>query len=116
LEEDTDYIISYDISYDKTYTIDGTNVQALGLITKMTDKYGNSCNYNFKHLKFLRDGIWNYTFGGSDNTNSNVFYNNTINLSNIRVEINHNGTVLTLEDLPNYAILETPCYGNSFYD
>lgn len=116
LEEDTDYVISYDVSYNKTYIVDGIDFQALGLITKMTDKYGNSCNYNFKHLKFLRNGIWNYTFGGSNNISADAFQNNIINLSDIRVEVNYNGAVLILEDLPNYAILETPCQGNNFYN
>ncbi len=107
-EEDKTCIVSYDVNYNKQYTIPDRTVEALGLITRMRDASGNECNYNFRHLKFLKEGVWVSTFQGED------FYNNQLTLENIRVEQDVDGTTVVFEDLPNYATFISPCSDNVF--
>lgn len=111
-EEDSQCIVSYDVSYNKQYTVNGEIIQALGLITKMTDSNKNECNYNFRHLKFLKDGNWVYTFQNQEQINE--YSSNIIQLNNIRVEVSVQGSIVVLEDFENYAIFSTPCYNNTF--
>lgn len=114
--DDINCIITYDVDYNKTYTFNGEVVESLGLITHMKDKNNNQCNYNFRHLRFLKDGSWNYTFGGANQDQIDQFSNNKIILSNIRIETLVDGQIVTLEDLENYAILQSPCNDNVFAD
>lgn len=66
-----DWILEYDPMYSKIvyrYTTENTDdfstqftkddnpiLYTRGRISKLTDQYGNSCNFNFKHLKFYED-------------------------------------------------------------
>lgn len=109
-EEDAQCVVSYDVSYNKQYTINEETVESLGLITRMKDQNNNECNYNFRHLQFLKDGNWIYTFQDQiDN-----YSDNSIELQNIRVEANVNGAVVVFEDNPNYATFSVPCSKNIF--
>lgn len=109
-EEDEQCVVSYDISYNKQYIINGETVESLGLITRMKDQNNNECNYNFRHLQFLKDGNWVYTFQDQiDN-----YSDNSIKLQNIRVEANVNGAAVVFEDNPNYATFSVPCSKNIF--
>lgn len=35
---------------------------AKGRITKLTDEFNNTCNYDFKHLRYWYNNSWHYTF------------------------------------------------------
>lgn len=66
-----EWTVLYDINYrDKIYTDSdegGTfDVNAKGRIVYLMDEYGNSANYDFKHLRFLVDGKLQFTFGGEE--------------------------------------------------
>ena len=38
---------------------------AKGRIIKLTDEFNNTCNYDFKHLRYWYDNSWHYTFDNS---------------------------------------------------
>lgn len=60
---------------------------AKGIITKLTDQYNNTCNYDFKHLRFLKDNQWYYTFdnNGQDSSLTGNIKNNIILNENYQI-------------------------------
>lgn len=109
-QEDLQCVVSYDVSYNSEYVINGETVQSLGLITRMKDANNNECNYNFKHLQFYIDGNWVYTFQGK----LAAYSGNIVELGNIRVETNIDGVPIVLEDGDGQATFTTPCHKNIF--
>ena len=85
--------LSYDPYYTNTFQVITSNggiseVQAKGRITRLTDEKGNSCNYDFKHLRFkiTEDGVDKliYTFrnGEEDLSLTDTCRNNVLTVSN----------------------------------
>lgn len=87
-----EWIIHYD------YTINGeiqiidsdsglpTTSKEKGRITYLKDEYNNEANYDFKHLKFLMNGKWYYTFSneiGEDASLYGGYLNNSIVIKDI---------------------------------
>ena len=64
--------VEYDPYYNETLSInrydesgnfiETVELTAKGRITRLTDEKGNSCNYDFKHLKFkiTEDGVYKW--------------------------------------------------------
>lgn len=82
-EDNPEWQLEYDVTFNKfvRQEIVGTTIYDIytkGLITKLTDEYGNEANYDFKHCKFKHTAAsddlvdWFFTF----NT-ANVNYNTT---------------------------------------
>lgn len=91
------YTVEYDITYsDIIKTIPATEdlqdspyyneetgnieLKAKGRIIKLTDQNNNSCNYDFKHLRYWYNNSWHYTFDNngvdiSDQVTNCVIYN-----------------------------------------
>ena len=75
-DDNREWKVEYDPSYNETLSvnrydesgnfIETVELAAKGRITRLTDEKGNSCNYDFKHLRFkiTEDGVdkWIYTF------------------------------------------------------
>ena len=87
---------------------DISEVRAKGRITKLTDEKGNSCNYDFKHLKFkiTEDGVdkWIYTFrnGEEDLSLTDTCRNNVLTVNNYEIKsetvtVRDNGNIVTLQ-------------------
>lgn len=104
LADDIRLLIDYDISFNQN--ING--LTAKGRITKLTDEKGNSCNYDFKHLKFkiTEDGVdkWIYTFrnGEEDLSLTDTCRNNVLTVNNYEIKsetvtVRDNGTIVTLQ-------------------
>lgn len=104
LADDIRLLIDYDISFNQN--ING--LTAKGRITKLTDEKGNSCNYDFKHLKFkiTEDGVdkWIYTFRNgeedlslTDTCRSNVLTVNNYEIKSETVTVRDNGNIVTLQ-------------------
>lgn len=110
--------IEYDPSYNETLSVnkydEGGNfietveLTAKGRITKLTDEKGNSCNYDFKHLRFkiTEDGVdkWIYTFrdGEGDLSLSDTCRNNVLSVNNYEIKsetitVRDNGNIVTLQ-------------------
>lgn len=53
--------LEYDPTPDNVTDAEGT-LQTFGRITRLIDEYGNSANFDFKHLRFYIDGEWKYLF------------------------------------------------------
>lgn len=108
LIDNPNWKVEYDISYqdiiysraadtsegssdleDNYYNAETGNIEytAKGIITKLTDEYNNTCNYDFKHLRFLKDDSWHYTFdnNGQDNSITGNVKNNTILNENYQI-------------------------------
>lgn len=95
--------------YDDTMNVKETSTMtAKGRITKLTDEKGNSCNYDFKHLRFkiTEDGIdkWIYTFrnGEEDLSLTDTCRNNVLTVNNYEIKsetvtVRDNGTIVTLQ-------------------
>ena len=104
LADDIRLLIDYDISFNQN--ING--LTAKGRITRLTDEKGNSCNYDFKHLKFkiTEDGVdkWIYTFrnGEEDLSLTDTCRNNVLTVNNYEIKsetvtVRDNGTIVTLQ-------------------
>lgn len=104
LADDIRLLIDYDISFNQN--ING--LTAKGRITKLTDEKGNSCNYDFKHLKFkiTEDGVdkWIYTFrnGEEDLSLTDTCKNNVLTVNNYEIKsetvtVRDNGNIVTLQ-------------------
>lgn len=95
--------------YDDTMNVKETSTMtAKGRITKLTDEKGNSCNYDFKHLRFkiTEDGVdkWIYTFrnGEEDLSLTDTCKNNVLTVNNYEIKsetvtVRDNGTIVTLQ-------------------
>lgn len=92
LVDNPEWEVWYDVSYnDSIQTQEETGItdlKAKGRITQLKDQYGNQCNYDFKHLKFLIGTDWKYTFdnNGSDASLNGTMYNNVIEVSNYAIK------------------------------
>lgn len=104
LADDIRLLIDYDISFNQN--ING--LTAKGKITRLTDEKGNSCNYDFKHLKFkiTEDGVdkWIYTFrnGEEDLSLTDTCKNNVLTVNNYEIKsetvtVRDNGNIVTLQ-------------------
>lgn len=105
--------IEYDVNYQEVFQLpgideDGASVMAKGRITKLTDEKGNSCNYDFKHLRFkiTEDGVdkWIYTFrnGEEDLSLTDTCKNNVLTVNNYEIKsetvtVRDNGNIVTLQ-------------------
>ena len=109
--------IEYDVNYQEVFQLPGIDedgasvmedVMAKGRITKLTDEKGNSCNYDFKHLKFkiTEDGVdkWIYTFrnGEEDLSLTDTCKNNVLTVNNYEIKsetvtVRDNGNIVTLQ-------------------
>ena len=114
--DDPEWNLEYDISYADdiivpVYNEDGSvketlSMPAKGRITKLTDEKGNSCNYDFKHLRFkvTEDGEekWVYTFrdGENDLSLSDTCVGNVLTVNNYEIKSEtitvRDGNVVTL--------------------
>lgn len=95
--------------YDDTMNVKETSTMtAKGRITKLTDEKGNSCNYDFKHLRFkiTEDGVdkWIYTFrnGEEDLSLTDTCKNNVLTVNNYEIKsetvtVRDNGNIVTLQ-------------------
>lgn len=104
LADDIRLLIDYDISFNQNIN----ELTAKGRITKLTDEKGNSCNYDFKHLKFkiTEDGVdkWIYTFrnGEEDLSLTDTCRNNVLTVNNYEIKsetvtVRDNGNIVTLQ-------------------
>ena len=105
--------LSYDPYYTNTFQVitsngDISEVRAKGRITKLTDEKDNSCNYDFKHLRFkiTEDGVdkWIYTFrnGEEDLSLTDTCKNNVLTVNNYEIKsetvtVRDNGNIVTLQ-------------------
>lgn len=125
-EDSPEWKLEYDASYTdpvsvvtdvKIYDENGlvigdeeaiVEVPAKGRITKLTDEKGNSCNYDFKHLRFkiTEDGVdkWIYTFRDgegdlslSDTCKNNVLSVNDYEIKSETITVRDNGNIVTLQ-------------------
>lgn len=104
LADDIRLLIDYDISFNQN--ING--LTAKGRIIRLTDEKGNSCNYDFKHLRFkiTEDGVdkWIYTFrnGEEDLSLTDTCRNNVLTVNNYEIKsetvtVRDNGNIVTLQ-------------------
>ena len=104
LADDIRLLIDYDISFNQN--ING--LTAKGRIIRLTDEKGNSCNYDFKHLRFkiTEDGVdkWIYTFrnGEEDLSLTDTCKNNVLTVNNYEIKsetvtVRDNGNIVTLQ-------------------
>lgn len=110
-----EWTLTYDFNYrdDLYVVIDEGNpktVTAKGRIIYLRDEYGNEADYDFKHLRFLVDGVLQFTFNGDEIQSTKVFKdgslnggvrNNIIRCDSINVE---RRSVPTEEGLVNYVL------------
>jgi hypothetical protein len=112
LADDIRLLIDYDISFNQN--ING--LTAKGRITKLTDEKGNSCNYDFKHLRFkiTEDGVdkWIYTFrnGEEDLSLTDTCKNNVLTVNNYEIK----SETVTVRDNGNIATLQGTLSDNNF--
>lgn len=117
-DDNREWKVEYDPSYNETLSvnrydesgnfIETVELAAKGRITRLTDEKGNSCNYDFKHLKFkiTEDGVdkWIYTFrnGEEDLSLTDTCRNNVLTVNNYEIKsetvtVRDNGTIVTLQ-------------------
>lgn len=117
-DDNREWKVEYDPSYNETLSvnrydesgnfIETVELAAKGRITKLTDEKGNSCNYDFKHLRFkiTEDGVdkWIYTFrnGEEDLSLTDTCRNNVLTVNNYEIKsetvtVRDNGTIVTLQ-------------------
>lgn len=117
-DDNREWKVEYDPSYNETLSvnrydesgnfIETVELAAKGRITKLTDEKGNSCNYDFKHLRFkiTEDGVdkWIYTFrnGEEDLSLTDTCRNNVLTVSNYEIKsetvtVRDNGNIVTLQ-------------------
>ena len=117
--------IEYDVNYQEVFQLPGIDedgasvmedVMAKGRITKLTDEKGNSCNYDFKHLRFkiTEDGVdkWIYTFrnGEEDLSLTDTCRNNVLTVNNYEIK----SETVTVRDNGNIVTLQGTLSGNNF--
>ena len=54
--------LEYDPTPENITDAEGETMETYGRITRLTDEYGNSANFDFKHLRFYIDGEWKFLF------------------------------------------------------
>ena len=117
-DDNREWKVEYDPSYNETLSvnrydesgnfIETVELAAKGRITRLTDEKGNSCNYDFKHLKFkiTEDGVdkWIYTFrnGEEDLSLTDTCKNNVLTVNNYEIKsetvtVRDNGNIVTLQ-------------------
>lgn len=117
-DDNREWKVEYDPSYNETLSvnrydesgnfIETVELAAKGRITRLTDEKGNSCNYNFKHLRFkiTEDGVdkWIYTFrnGEEDLSLTDTCKNNVLTVNNYEIKsetvtVRDNGNIVTLQ-------------------
>lgn len=117
-DDNREWKVEYDPSYNETLSvnrydesgnfIETVELAAKGRITKLTDEKGNSCNYDFKHLRFkiTEDGVdkWIYTFrnGEEDLSLTDTCRNNALTVNNYEIKsetvtVRDNGNIVTLQ-------------------
>ena len=117
-DDNREWKVEYDPSYNETLSvnrydesgnfIETVELAAKGRITKLTDEKGNSCNYDFKHLKFkiTEDGVdkGGYTFrnGEEDLSLTDTCRNNVLTVNNYEIKsetvtVRDNGNIVTLQ-------------------
>ena len=117
-DDNREWKVEYDPSYNETLSvnrydesgnfIETVELAAKGRITRLTDEKGNSCNYDFKHLRFkiTEDGVdkWIYTFrnGEEDLSLTDTCKNNVLTVNNYEIKsetvtVRDNGTIVTLQ-------------------
>ena len=117
-DDNREWKVEYDPSYNETLSvnrydesgnfIETVELAAKGRITRLTDEKGNSCNYDFKHLRFkiTEDGVdkWIYTFrnGEEDLSLTDTCRNNVLTVNNYEIKsetvtVRDNGTIVTLQ-------------------
>lgn len=116
--DNREWKVEYDPSYNETLSvnrydesgnfIETVELAAKGRITRLTDEKGNSCNYDFKHLRFkiTEDGVdkWIYTFrnGEEDLSLTDTCKNNVLTVNNYEIKsetvtVRDNGNIVTLQ-------------------
>lgn len=117
-DDNREWKVEYDPYYNETLSInrydesgnfiETVELTAKGRITRLTDEKGNSCNYDFKHLKFkiTEDGVdkWIYTFRNgeedlslTDTCKNNVLIVNNYEIKSETVTVRDNGNIVTLQ-------------------
>lgn len=117
-DDNREWKVEYDPSYNETLSvnrydesgnfIETVELAAKGRITRLTDEKGNSCNYDFKHLRFkiTEDGVdkWIYTFrnGEEDLSLTDTCKNNVLTVNNYEIKsetvtVRDNGNIVTLQ-------------------
>ena len=117
-DDNREWKVEYDPYYNETLSInrydesgnfiETVELTAKGRITRLTDEKGNSCNYDFKHLKFkiTEDGVdkWIYTFrnGEEDLSLTDTCRNNALTVNNYEIKsetvtVRDNGNIVTLQ-------------------
>lgn len=117
-DDNREWKVEYDPYYNETLSInrydesgnfiETVELAAKGRITRLTDEKGNSCNYDFKHLRFkiTEDGVdkWIYTFrnGEEDLSLTDTCKNNVLTVNNYEIKsetvtVRDNGTIVTLQ-------------------
>lgn len=117
-DDNREWKVEYDPYYNETLSInrydesgnfiETVELTAKGRITRLTDEKGNSCNYNFKHLRFkiTEDGVdkWIYTFrnGEEDLSLTDTCKNNVLTVNNYEIKsetvtVRDNGNIVTLQ-------------------
>lgn len=117
-DDNREWKVEYDPYYNETLSvnrydesgnfIETVELAAKGRITRLTDEKGNSCNYDFKHLKFkiTEDGVdkWIYTFrnGEEDLSLTDTCKNNVLTVNNYEIKsetvtVRDNGNIVTLQ-------------------
>lgn len=86
------WVLNYDYSINGEIQIIDSNSglptfsTEKGRITYLKDEYGNEANYDFKHLQFLIDENWYYTFSnesGEDMSLDGNYVNNSITIKDV---------------------------------
>lgn len=119
-DDNREWKVEYDPYYNETLSInrydesgnfiETVELTAKGRITRLTDEKGNSCNYDFKHLKFkiTEDGVdkWIYTFrnGEEDLSLTDTCRNNVLTVNNYEIKsetvtVCDNGNIVTLQGI-----------------
>lgn len=117
-DDNREWKVEYDPSYNEILSvnrydesgnfIETVELAAKGRITRLTDEKGNSCNYDFKHLRFkiTEDGVdkWIYTFrnGEEDLSLTDTCKNNVLTVNNYEIKsetvtVRDNGNIVTLQ-------------------
>lgn len=117
-DDNREWKVEYDPYYNETLSInrydesgnfiETVELTAKGRITRLTDEKDNSCNYDFKHLKFkiTEDGVdkWIYTFrnGEEDLSLTDTCKNNVLTVNNYEIKsetvtVRDNGNIVTLQ-------------------
>lgn len=120
--DNQEWLAEYDITYnakvrvpeydsDTGGYIGMVETTSKGRITKLTDEKGNSCNYDFKHLRFriVEEGIekWVYTFrdGLKDLSLQDTCINNILTLNNYARERQQEDGIVVVVNTGNYIWL-----------